>query len=946
MKGAYDGYKVTVFPLSDKDEGGERNIHISANDGLSNPSKTVRDLTPGASYEVYLRTLLNDIPSNTFLSANFTTTMTAVETVPVQRAVQRTHIDQPPVDSKVILSSTAELLCRVSHHESVPISITWTFNGRNATINPRVKIQSDGTLRIEQVRNTDVGLYTCKVESIAGSEKKSARLDVLELPHPPNNVRAELSIKGGLVNVSWSQPFDGNSPIVRYIVQMRTVNTHNRAQDNADDDLLYGVNSWTTAPLNISATQNYVLLTNLRPATTYQFRVSAVNNVGEGQPSSTTNPPITLPAQPPNAAPLGVVGAPRSSTAIMIQWQPPPPESHNGQLMGYMVRYKLAGYAEHTSWYQLNVTNPAQLSYLLDDLIVWQNYQIQIAAYNEMGVGQYSQAIYVRTKEGPPAAQVRDLSATAIDSTSIQVNWSSPFPQLINGINQGYKLQAWKSDNHSHNPYGQLFKETLHPPTPLPEGLQTAVMDGLEPYTNYYITVLCFTSAGDGPRTDAPIPVTTLEDLPEKVSQFKFRDILDKSVRALWAPPNRVNGKLVGYTLKYYVVGANENQKKFINFTADQNETIISDLKPQTAYTFEINAWTKVGAGPIESSTIQSSVPPVLPHPPTHLAISNIGPFSVVLQFTPGFNGNASISKWIVEGQLFKLKTSNWTVIYESTNHTQNDAIIVHNLRPYTEYRLRLIPVNVVGRSLQPSDPSAHFQTLQALPAGPPMNVTLRPVSPTAIRVRWTPLPPEHWYGHPRGYNITWRELNDEGLPTTLNSHIADDYHSHSYLITSLEEFTKYAVQVFALNDVGSSNGSHLIIQRTNEATPSSGPDSIEVKATSSTTAIVQWGEISKVDMNGIIQGFKVKYMSPKSSEGTQYKPIENNSTRSTTLTGLRKYTIYRISVCAFTYAGDGVYSTSASVQAFQDVPDPPSNITFPDVSLTTARIQWDVPRT
>src|SRR5699024_2794265 len=123
----------------------------------------------------------------------------------------------------------------------------------------------------------------------------------------------------------------------------------------------------------------------------------------------------------PNASPVGVVGAPRSSTAITIQWQQPPPESHNGQLMGYMVRYKLAGYAEHTPWYTYNVTNPAQMSCLLEDLIVWQNYQIQVAAYNEMGVGAYSPSLYVRTKEGRPASQVRFLEADPINSTAIRV---------------------------------------------------------------------------------------------------------------------------------------------------------------------------------------------------------------------------------------------------------------------------------------------------------------------------------------------------------------------------------------------------------------------------------------------------------------------------------------------------------------------------------------------
>jgi protein sidekick len=68
-----------------------------------------------------------------------------------------------------------------------------------------------------------------------------------------------------------------------------------------------------------------------------------------------------------------------------------------------------------------------------------------------------------------------------------------------------------------------------------------------------------------------------------------------------------------------------------------------------THYRFEVSAHTSVGKGPSTSATIQSGVEPVLPGPPSHLAVTNIEAFSVVLQFTPGFDGNSSIIKWIVE---------------------------------------------------------------------------------------------------------------------------------------------------------------------------------------------------------------------------------------------------------------------------------------------------------
>lgn len=49
---------------------------------------------------------------------------------------------------------------------------------------------------------------------------------------------------------------------------------------------------------------------------------------------------------------------------------------------------------------------------------------------------------------------------------------------------------------------------------------------------------------------------------------------------------------------------------------------------------------------------MSSSPPPELPGPPTNLAISNVGPRSVTLQFKPGYDGKTSISRWMVEAQV------------------------------------------------------------------------------------------------------------------------------------------------------------------------------------------------------------------------------------------------------------------------------------------------------
>lgn len=47
--------------------------------------------------------------------------------------------------------------------------------------------------------------------------------------------------------------------------------------------------NWVTELSNVSANVNSILLTNLKAASSYQFRVSAVNSVGEGSASDASN---------------------------------------------------------------------------------------------------------------------------------------------------------------------------------------------------------------------------------------------------------------------------------------------------------------------------------------------------------------------------------------------------------------------------------------------------------------------------------------------------------------------------------------------------------------------------------------------------------------------------------------------------------------------------------
>ncbi|XP_053987372.1 protein sidekick isoform X4 [Hylaeus volcanicus] len=838
----------------------------------------------------------------------------------------RTQIIQPPVDTSVLLGYTAELQCKVSNDPSVLYDIAWFHNSQviNTQASQRVKMRNDGTLEIVAVRASDVGEYMCSVVSPGGNETRSARLSVIELPFAPINVMASRieRISPRTINVSWVPGFDGNSPTKKFIVQRREVSDLGPIPDSALN--------WITENDNVSAQSRWVLLNNLKAAAAYQFRVSAENSVGEGPHSDPSNV-VVLPQEPPSGPPVGFVGSARSSSEIITQWQLPLEEYRNGHILGYMLRYRLHGYND-SPWTTQNITNEAQKNYLITDLITWKDYIVQIAAYNDKGVGVFTDGLKIKTKEGVPEAPPTNVKAKAVNSTAIKVWWKPPNPQKINGINQGYKLQAWVGHNFTE---ANEYKSMTVPPSlfdPLAE--QSAIMTGLKKYTLYNITVLCFTDPGDGERS-TPVQIRTREDVPEEVENLQFEDISDRSLTVRWSPPPEVNGILTNYQLKYMIKDLPDSQKAE-NFTADVLSAKIEHLQAMTHYKFEVIAWTSVGPGKPRVAVIQSGVEPVLPEPPTKLALSNIDAFSVVLQFTPGFDGNSSITKWTVQAQTTRNTT--WYNIYEVSDPDAS-TITVGGLTPFMQYKLRLIANNVVGAS-QPSEPTKEFQTIQAPPSHPPRNVTVRAMSATELRVRWIPLQQIEWYGNPRGYNVTYKEVRTN----TSKSITIEDHTANSYVLENMEEYALYEIVMQAFNDVGSSTLSPKAVERTREAVPSMGPINVEANATSSTTILVRWGDVPIEHQNGQIEGFKV-YYGANARSAFQYKNIPSNTTFTTTLTELRKFVQYHVQVLAFTRLGDGTLSTPpVRVQTFEDAPGPPSNVSFPDVSFTTARIIWDTP--
>ncbi|XDA89419.1 hypothetical protein R6Z07_019375 [Ovis aries] len=829
----------------------------------------------------------------------------------------RTSIVTPPEDLVVIKGTTATLHCGATHDPRISLRYVWKKD--NVVIAPssssRVVVEKDGSLLISQTWSGDIGDYTCGVISEGGNDSRTARLEVIELPHSPQNLVASLTpAHSHAVVLSWVRPFDGNSPVLYYIVELSENNS-----------------PWKVHLSDVSPEMTSVTVRGLTPARTYQFRVCAVNQVGKGQYSAETSR-LMLPEEPPSAPPKNIVASGRTNQSIMVQWQPPPEPEHNGALRGYVLRYRLAGLPGE--YQQRNISSPEVSYCLVTELIVWTQYEIQVAAYNGAGLGVFSRAVAEYTLQGVPTAPPQNVQVEAVNSTTIQFLWNPPPQQFINGINQGYKLLAWPDD----------VPEAVTVVTIAPDfhGVHHGYITNLKKFTAYFTSVLCFTTPGDGPPS-TPQLIWTHEDKPGAVGHLSFTEILDTSLKVSWQEPLEKNGIITGYQVSWEVYGQSSSRLT-LTLNSSTHEYKIQGLSSLTTYTIDVAAVTAAGAGVPTSSTISSGVPPELPGAPSNLVISNISPRSATLQFRPGYDGKTAISRWIVQGQVGAVgDEEEWVTLCEEENEPDAQMLEIPDLTPYTHYRFRMRQVNVVGAGPF-SQSSRVIQTLQAPPDVAPTSITVRTASETSLRLRWVPLPDSQYNGNPEsvGYRVKWWCPD---LPSVVQTQVISDRLEREFTVEGLEEWTEYALQMQAFNAIGAGPWSAAVRGRTRESVPSAAPENVSAEAVSSTQILLTWASVPEQDQNGLILGYKILFRAKDLDPEPRSHVVRGNHTQSALLAGLGKFVLYELQVLAFTRIGNGVPSAPPILERTKDdAPGPPVRLVFPEVRLTSVRIVWQPP--
>ncbi|XP_061535889.1 protein sidekick-1 isoform X1 [Phycodurus eques] len=849
----------------------------------------------------------------TCIASNSERTINATATLTVW---SRTVVSVPPSDLRVIKGTTAFLACNATHDPRVDVSFKWDRGGATVlTISGGRVSVGQGSLTIGQTWSGDIGDYTCTVTSQAGNDSRSARLEVIELPHSPRSLAARLNDSDSRsVLLSWLRPFDGNAPLLYYLLELSENNS-----------------PWKVYLSEVDPTVTNMSVGGLTPARTYQFRLCAVNHVGRGQYSAETQR-LMLREEAPSAPPKNIVASGRTNQSIMVQWQPPPEPQLNGVLRGYVLRYRLAGLPG--DYQEKNISSPETNYCLLKELIIWTQYQIQVAAYTGAGLGVYSSPVTEYTLQGVPTAPPQEVEVVAINSTTIRFTWNPPPQQFINGINQGYKLLVWPEQAPE-----DVTVVTITPD--YPSSHHTGLVSRLSKFTWYFGSILCFTTPGDGPRSP-PSMLQTHEDTPGPVRHLSFTKVLDTSVQVSWAEPEEKNGIITGYMLWWEVFGVQSRREE----RALSNSTLqyqLTGLASTTTYRLKVAALTAAGRGVVTSSNISTGVPPELPGAPSNLVISNISPRTVTLRFRPGADGKTAISRWIVEGQVVKEDGAEdlWRVVYQLDNQAGANSLEIPNLTPFTQYRFRMQQVNIVGSSPL-SGPSRLIQTLQAAPDTHPSNLSVLSLTQTGLRFRWKPLPTSEYNGSPETVGYRLRVHRMDGLAEDRTAEVEGV--AGEVTVEGLDPWTHYRTRIQAYNSIGPGPWSDAVSARTAESVPSGSPVNVTADAVSSSKILLTWSPVPQARRNGAILGYKVLYTEKDSERSPSVLLADGERNASLLLGALRKYTVYALQVLAYTRMGDGPPSSAVLLRTKEDVPGPPVRVVFPEVRLSSAKVVWEPP--
>ncbi|XP_048383311.1 receptor-type tyrosine-protein phosphatase S isoform X22 [Stegostoma tigrinum] len=709
--------------------------------------------------------------------------------VRVRRVPPRFSI--PPTSHEIMPGGSVNITC-VAVGSPMPY-VKWMLGAEDLTPEDDMPIGRN-VLELNNVRES--ANYTCVAMSTLGVIEAFSEVTVKALPKPPGTpVVTETTATS--VTLTWDS---GNpEPVAHYIVQHKPKHSDGPFQE------IDGV-----------ATTRYSV-GGLSPYSDYEFRVIAVNNIGQGPPSEPVE--TRTGEQAPSSPPRSVQARMLSTTTMLIQWEEP--EEANGQIRGYRIYYTMDPQQHINNWQKHNVDDSMLTT--IANLTPETTYTIRVLAFTSVGDGPHSPEIQVKTQQGVPS-QPNNFKAEPKSDTSIMLSWIPPRQDTI----IRYELYYREGE------YGKEQLVTFEPKT-------TYLLEDLKPNTVYFFRLAARSEHGLGAST-AQISAQTMETIPSgPPRKVEVEALNSTAIIVSWRSPvpNKQHGQIRGYQVHFVRMEHGEPRgqpmlkdimladAQWESDESAEHEMIISGLLPETTYSVTVTAYTTKGDGARSRAKLVATTGAVPGKP--RLLVSHTQMNTALIQWHPPIETFGPILGYRLK---FGRKDSELLTTLEFSE--KDDHYTATDIHKGTSYVFKLSSKNKVGFG---EEIVKEITIPEERPSGFPQNPRAESSTASMIHLSWQPPVLAERNGLITKYNILYRDINSPNNRIELSVASPET----SLKLTNLKPDTTYDIKVRAYTSKGPGPYSPSVQFRTLPLDPAVFAKNFHVKAVMKTSVLLTW---------------------------------------------------------------------------------------------------------
>uniref|UniRef100_A0A4W6D5X7 protein-tyrosine-phosphatase n=1 Tax=Lates calcarifer TaxID=8187 RepID=A0A4W6D5X7_LATCA len=617
-------------------------------------------------------------------------------------------------------------------------------------------------IRVSAVNTIGQGPPSEPVETRTGEQAPAS---------PPRNIQAQI-ISQNTMMVRWEEPEEPNGQIKGYRVYY--------TMDDSQPMSLWQIHN----------VQDSIITTiqSLVPQETYTIKVLAFTSVGDGPFSEPIHVKVLqgVPGQPSKFQ-VGAV----SDTSIELTWEP---AYEKEGIINYELRYSEGSFGTQKTF------GPTS-SYVVEGLRPNTEYHFSLAAISNKGIGAFTNDISQKTLQAKPSAPPQDIKCSSTSSTALLVSWRPPPLESQNGDLAGYRVR-YQVVGPSEGGGGDDGEPAEEPTVPATE--EQVLLQRLEKWTQYHVTVSAFTAIGPGPESE-PLVCRTDEDVPGAPPRRVEVEVLNSTaLKVMWRSmtPGKQHGQIRGYQVHYVRVENGESRGlpliKDVMLADAQWETddtaeyemVIGGLKPDTTYSITVAAYTTKGDGARSKPKLVVTKGAV-PGPP-YLSVAQDSETSAVVRWdAPDLTNGMDLQGYRL--QFGRKDVSPLATLEFAPQERQYSVGNIHRGATY------LFKISAKSRGGFGEEAVVELSVPENTPGGYPQINEGSNVTCCSVQLSWSPPVLAERNGVITEYTLAYKEAGAAGAPRELRLPPSQS----SYVLNSLKPNSAYDVKIRAHTSVG-----------------------------------------------------------------------------------------------------------------------------------------------